>query len=67
MKTAYKICWTTISIAKVQVADDWTEDWQHDNSDYLVWATFEAAKEELIGGLQAEISELAGYKEDTYF
>ena len=60
MKTAYKIDHDSFDnpIIKVQVEDDWTQEKHQEEVDYLVWESFEAARSELIKGLQAEVEDL---------
>lgn len=67
MKIAYEISWLDHSIKKIEVPDEWTQEDHNLNCDYLVWATFNAARDELISGLKSEIEELRFCDEDTYF
>ena len=67
MKTAYEVNWLEHKITKVKVDDDWTEAWQQENCNYLIWATFQAAQNEMLTGLQAEIDELSMCTEEDYF
>jgi len=67
MKTAYKIHWKNHSITRESVNNDWTEEYQQEHNNYLLWSTFDSARRELVKGLQEEVDELNSYTEKSYF